>query len=302
MQLVTDSGLKSQNNGIYNFIVREIHLIWQFIYRDLTSTVVPALLFVTAAWKANLQSASLLHLLLGKGLLYFVLYIFSFCVANQIFGIEEDRLNKPNRPLVTGAISLRGAQIRWAISMILFSLVGWLFGVLEWALLWQVVIILHNFGGYSKHWMGKNLSIGVGTVAQLGAAWQLVAPLTPIAWSWILLLAGVWTILVPIQDFRDISGDLAVGRKTFPMVFGETQSRILLSLCLGILPLVVHFVLMMPAGNSWNVILWDIALAAVSLTIAVRMIFYRSPQADHQTYMLFTYWYCLALVSAIFVV
>ncbi|OUL20286.1 hypothetical protein BV372_32850 [Nostoc sp. T09] len=282
-------------------LLYELFLMWQFIWRDYSSALLPGLLFLIAAWKVNLLSLNELPLQIGRGIIYFWLYILSFCIANQIVGIEEDKLNKPNRPLVTGLVSVHGAFIRWVVSMILFSLVGWWFGVLEWALLWQICIILNNFGSWDKHWITKNIIMGVGTIAQLAPAYQLVAPLSPIAWRWILMLAGVWLTISAVQDLRDIEGDRAIGRNTLPIAFGETASRVILSLGFALLPFATHLLLMMPVGITVKVLLCDIGLAVLSLTVAGRIIFYRSPQADHRTYMLFTYWFCLTLASAIII-
>jgi 4-hydroxybenzoate polyprenyltransferase len=277
----------------------EVKLMWQFIGRDYSSALLPALLFLVASWKSKQYYFGELLLSLVRGFLYFWLFALSFCIANQIVGIDEDRINKPERPLVTGSVSHYGAWVRWACSMTAFLLIGWQFGVLEWALLWQVCIILSNFGSWDKHWFSKNVIMGVGTFAQLAAAWQLVVPITSVAWRWIFMLAAVWLTISTVQDLRDIEGDRAIGRNTLPIAFGETASRAVLSLGFGLLPLVTHSVLMMPAGNSTNILLWDIGLAIVSLIISVRIIFYNSPQADHRTYMLFTYWFCLVSASAI---
>jgi 4-hydroxybenzoate polyprenyltransferase len=186
--------------------------------------------------------------------------------------------------------------------MVLLLVVGWEFKVLEWVLLWQVCVILYNFGRAGTHWVTRNLAISAATVAQLASAWQLVTPITPLAWCWILVAAGMWLFLAAVQDLRDMEGDRAINRKTFPLVFGEIPSRIMLSLGFAIWPCVTHFGLMLPAGQRWNVILWDLILAAVSWSIAVRVMMYRSPQADRSTYMLFTYLYCLIVLSAIFVI
>ncbi|BAY13637.1 UbiA family prenyltransferase [Calothrix sp. NIES-2098] len=286
---------------IYQSLLKEVALMWQFIRRDYSSGLLPGLLFLIAAWKVNLLPLNGLPLQIGRGIIYFWLYILSFCIANQMVGIEEDKINKPNRPLVTGVVSVHGAFVRWVLSMILFSLVGWWFGVLEWALLWQVCIIMNNFGSWDKHWITKNIIMGVGTVAQLAAAYQLVAPLSSVAWRWILMLGGVWLTISAVQDLRDIEGDRAIGRNTLPIAFGETASRAILSLGFALLPFATHLLLMMPIATTVEVLLYDIGLAVLSLIVAVRIVFYRSSQADHRTYMLFTYWFCLTLASAIFI-
>lgn len=282
-------------------LLHEIKLSWQFIAGDVSSAVVPALLFLAAAWSSHQLTLGRLLAVLAQGVLYFWLYAYTFCLSNQLTGLEEDRLNKPHRPLARGIVSPRGTQRRWLISMAAFTCVGWLFGVLPWALLWQLIIVLHNFGGWGQRWYFKNFSMSLGIVAQLAAAWQIVMPITPIAWRWISVFAGVIFILVSLQDLRDIAGDRANGRRTFPMVFGEQATRYLLGVCFGLLPLVVHFWLMLPAGATLPVWLCDLGLAIVSWTIAWRILMYRTPRADHYTYLLFTYWYCLAVLSSVIV-
>ncbi|MFN6564156.1 MAG: UbiA family prenyltransferase [Nostoc sp. ChiSLP01] len=282
-------------------LLRELNLLWQFTGRDISSTIIPPILFIVAAWHYVQSSLSEFLFALPCGTLFVWLYLFSFCLSNQIAGVEEDRINKPNRPLVTGKISLHGALVRWFLSMALFTFVGWYFGVLEWALICQMVVILHNFGGWDKHWVTKNFLIGLGTFAHLAAVWQLMTPITPIAWRWLFLIGAIWSTLVAVQDLRDIEGDLAVNRSTFPIAFGEKASRFLLSLGFGLLPFIIHFILMMPTQSTASTLLCDVVLAVFSWFIAARIVFNRSPQEDHQTYMLFTYWYCLVLGSAIVV-
>jgi 4-hydroxybenzoate polyprenyltransferase len=283
-------------------IFRETYIIWQFIKRDYSTTILPALLFLLAACNRNQSSFSELLLALGRGFFYFLLYILSFCIANQLLGMEEDRINKPDRPLVSGAVTYRGAIVRLVISQIAFSLLGLWFGVLEWALLWQLFTFLYHVARWDQNWFTKGLVIGIGAIAQLAAAWELVTPLTPIAWRWIFMMGAFWTTLVAVQDFRDIVGDRAIGRKTLPMVIGEIPSRIIMSLGFVFLPVVTHFVLMIPTENTLNVILCELGLAVLCLIIAARIILYRNPKADHRTYMLLTYWYCLVLASAIIVI
>jgi 4-hydroxybenzoate polyprenyltransferase len=287
-------------NWKYSFL-RELHIVWQFIWRDIWATIIPTLLFLVAAWQNQSLSFGELMLGLGRGFIYFGLYIFPFCIANQMVGIEEDKINKPDRPIITGLVSYQGAQVRFVASMVAYSLVGWWFGILELTLIWQICIILHNFGGWSKHWLTKDLIMGVGAIVELAGSWQLVTAMTPVVWQWTLVLAFIVTLLIPLQDFRDLDGDRAIGRNTFPIAFGESAGRAIMGLGFGLLPVVIHLGLMMPAGNSLNVMFWDIAQAFISWTIATRIVVYRTPKADHHTYMMLLYWYCLVLGSAIFV-
>jgi 4-hydroxybenzoate polyprenyltransferase len=143
--------------------------------------------------------------------------------------------------------------------------------------------------------------MAIGVIAGLAPAWELVAPLTPDAWRWIIFLACVILPLIATQDLRDTAGDRAIGRRTFPIVFGELPTRIILCCCFTLLPVVVYVSLMLPARNSWGAMLCTIVLTILSLSIAARIVLCRSRQADHCTYTLFTYWYCCIMASAVIV-
>ncbi|MBG1270192.1 UbiA family prenyltransferase [Nostoc sp. WHI] len=283
-------------------VVREAQIFWHTTKRDLTASIVPALLFMIAAWSVNSGSFGDLFIYMGRGVLFFAFYIYTFCLSNQLRGLEEDRINKPDRPLASGAISYEGAQIRYSICLVLYSLIGWWFGALEWALLWQVGTILHNECKWDKNLYGKNFIMGLGTLAQLAGAWQMVTPITQDAWRWIIVIAIAIMPLMPLQDLRDMEGDRLMNRKTFPLVYGETATRVLI--CVGFalfLPLTVHFTMMVPIGLSWATTQWEIAMGVVCWIIAARVVFYRSPKADNLTYALFPLWYCIALISPAFV-
>lgn len=138
-----------------SIIRSEIILHWRFNRYDISATVIPGLLFLLAAWHSDQLNWSTLPNLIFWGAIYFWLYCICFCISNQLAGEAEDRLNKPDRPLVQGLVSRQGAFIRWVIAMGLFSLLGWWLGVLEWTLLWQVTLTLHNFGHFARHYWLK---------------------------------------------------------------------------------------------------------------------------------------------------
>jgi 4-hydroxybenzoate polyprenyltransferase len=237
------------------------------------------------------------------GALYFLLYVYTFAVSNQIIGIEEDRHNKPDRPLPAGRVALRGAWGRWILAMLLFPMLGAALGVGWWALLWQVCFCLYNFGGFARHWATKSLIMGVGLVAQLAAAWGIIGPLTEIAWQWISGLAVVAFVFCNIQDLRDVAGDRVLRRRTLPIVYGMGRTCLALAVLFAVgLPLLTHAWLFASVPVGWGNIACLVVLDGLSLLIAVRLVLDRRPCALHRTYMLFTYWYCLALASACVVV
>jgi 4-hydroxybenzoate polyprenyltransferase len=279
--------------------LRELRSSYAFIKRDLSSAFVPAILFTAAALQASTVSSTAdLLTAMGRASLYFWLYTYTFCLSNQIMGVEEDRLNKPDRPIPAGLMSRSDALVRWVISSVAFMLVGWWFGVAMWSVLWLAVCIAHNFLNLSKRWVLKCVFMSAGIVAQLAAAWAMVTPLTGLAHTWIVVIALLIFPTVSLQDLRDMAGDRCLGRKTLPLVAGDRLTRILLSVCFVLQPLVVHFGLMAAFGGPLAVFCESMT-AALSLFIAARILLYRHPAADHMTYLLYTGWYCLLLISAV---
>lgn len=303
MESVTFDSIVDEAKHVGQKLLQELQISYRFVWRDLSATVIPNLILTVAALKAKeVWSFPEIFAALGRTLLYFWLYIYGFCLANQIAGVDEDRTNKPDRPLSTGLVSYRGALQRWTVVMVAFPLVGWWYGILKWAILWQACIILHNFFNWSKHWFTKNVIImPIGLVALMAPAWELVTPLTPVIWKWIIILAIVVGITINLQDLRDMPGDRLMGRKTLPISWGEKRARITLSISFILLAIVIHWGLMMPAGHSWKVVLCDLFLALTNIVIAVRIIRSNSSRKDHKTYMLYTYWYCCVMASAIVV-
>jgi 4-hydroxybenzoate polyprenyltransferase len=280
----------------------ELYLSWRFVAGDLSTAWYPALLFTVAAWRHVEGSAAELAASLARCALLFWFYIYVFCTSNQARGVAEDRINKPHRPLVAGLVSVPGAYRRFWAGMAIYTALGWMFGVLEWVLVWQAVVIFHNLLGGSQHWFGKNLAMVVGTVAELAAAWQLAAPLEAVGWRWILVVALTFNAAVAVQDLRDVSGDRATGRRTLPLAFGEWPTRLLVCGVMAALPVLTHVLLFVPANPAPVVLaLCDAALAGTSWLTAVRCVALRSEQSDHHTYMSYTYTYCVALLSAVVV-
>ena len=141
----------------------------------------------------------------------------------------------------------------------------------------------------------------LGTMAQLAQAWLLVADMTPLAWRWILVISIAVGLSISIQDFRDVEGDRSRGRRTLPLCVGELASRRGLSTLCVLLPVVTSLLLRGAAGLAPMAILSSLLITGLSLCVAARVLRLRRPQEDHKTYMLWTYWFCAEVTSALFV-
>ncbi|MFH8491058.1 UbiA family prenyltransferase [Streptomyces longisporoflavus] len=270
---------------------REAVLGWRYVCGDLPSTVLPATgMAVTASVAAGQSWISAAEAAV-KAVVLFWLYVYTFCTSNQARAGAEDAVNKPYRPIPQGLASARGTLVRFGFSTVLYTVLGAVFGVLEWVLAWQAVTVLLNFV-LSKRWWAKIAAMYVGTTVELAAAWQLAAPLDATAWRWIGLTVGLFVPALIIEDLRDVAGDDSVGRRRLVHVIGPWPVRIFASVLLVPLPLVYHVVLFEPSGaGAGQLLACDALLAVLSWITVLRLLTRRSPRSDHTTYMLFTFLY-----------
>jgi len=282
---------------VARFPWRELYLSWRFIQNDIWAGVLPGLAFTLVALRQeHAVPSTALRSLLGSAL-YFWLYLYGHTLANQIVGVEEDRINKPERPLPSGLVSRKGAWRRLAVVTVLLVATGALLGVGRWALLWAVTYLLLNFYGH-RHWFWKNsLPMSIGALAMLGAAWEMVRPLSGVEWRAVLCIAGFVAVTSPIQDFRDVEGDRLLHRKTLPLAIGERPGRILIGSALVAWLPVAYLLLMRPGLGSLSGQAFALALTHLELVVAARLLRLRGAVADHRTYRLYEQLYCLYVAS-----
>lgn len=276
--------------------VNELRLTWALFTLDNTFiTLVPGVLFTTSMWAVSGQPGSTFTGTVARSAVYFFLYGYFFCLSNQLAGLTEDRLNKPHRPLVRGLLTPTGMAWRTVAAGTAFAVVGWWLGVLEWAALWIVATLLHNQLGWSRNWIFKNTTMWLGITSMLAAGAQQAHALDATAWRWILIIASANFVLVSLQDLRDIAGDDAAGRRTFPLVFGVRRTRVML--CAGFVgyPILLHYAIIAPAGFATSAAIFDIIILSLSLAIAFRVVVTTSPRADHWTYVIYCFQYCVIL-------
>lgn len=284
----------------------EGRLAYRFIKRDLPVAHYASMAFLVSAVIASqvppLQAARAVL----TGAIYFFLYLYSFCLGNQIAGVEEDRVNKPDRPIASGQISLPAATARWALMNFLFpSYAAWAGGwaLARWALAWQLLSISYNFFRLDKNWFTKNcIFISLGGIFQVAAAWQIVAPISEQAWVWIVVVSVLFGVSLQLQDFRDVEGDKLLKRRTLPMVIGEDWARWLTGLFIAVvMPVCIHWVLFGLGHQPLWVRGAEALQAVLCVWVGARAIVLRTPADDHRTYMMHTYWFMCIFLTAGFV-
>ncbi|KAF7330606.1 UbiA prenyltransferase [Mycena sanguinolenta] len=264
----------------------EIRLFWAFSWRDWSMTIIPGTIPTISALR-SLDSAStrLVVESIAHSLAYFALFVYAFNLANQITGVDEDRINKPDRPLPSGLVTVRGAYIRWYAITLFHLAISATWGVLPWTIPWVLINIHVNFYGGDKHWFTKNLIfLSVGSFCQLQAAWGLVAPITLRETRWAGMLSCMLGIVMNLQDLRDVEGDRIAGRQTLPIVLGDSF-RWVMAVIICAAPFVCWV-------SDFLVGYCGFGLAVSMFYVAYRVVSGGSREYDHRTYMIFTYIYC----------
>lgn len=223
-------------------LFREAKLCYGFVRRDLGTGLLPVPGFTLASllyrqasveeishiipcelffWYPRIYIELWANLWTLGAFLYGLLYLYTFVVANQIDGIAEDKVNKPDRPIASGATSLQAAKSRWMVLTGLYLGYSYMLGVQKWTLLWIATTIAHNFFGFSNLGPTKDGCMGVGCIAQLMAAWSIGGSSPEMGWVWTKNIALYMLWPIPLQDLRDVPGDKAAGRKTTPILMGD---------------------------------------------------------------------------------
>lgn len=268
---------------------------------NVTAALVPGLMFTAAACAHHAVTGPALAGKLALSALYFAFYQYVFDAANQACGAEEDRGNKPWRPIPHGMITPARLMRRFWFAMALYPLLGAATGTLPRVLGWQATTMVLTVLGRPRLYVAvKPATMLVATAAQLGAAWSLAAPLDQTGWRWILVITLGFVPALGYEDVRDMEGDRRVGRVTMPLLVGAWPVRIWFATITFALPAVLHLLLYAPSGaGTLRIAACDVIMAGLCWLSGGRALLMRTTAADRVTYQIFVLAYCASLATAI---
>lgn len=146
-------------------------------------------------------------------------------VLNDLADIEIDRINAPERPLVSGLISVKAAYACYALLVAVGLLasypLGWealLVAVLGW-----IVGSLYDLWGKRSGFPG-NLMVAFSTSLPFPYAMAVLGE-----WKGYSLVFWAMVFLTVLgrevaKDIADVEGDRAAGARTLPIILGERRS------------------------------------------------------------------------------
>ena len=163
-----------------------------------------------------------------------MLYTAASNALNDALDYEIDLINRPERPIPLGYVSIKGALF---ISFLFFA-----FGVVLCLQLPDMAIVIGVFISfplmvtYSTNLKGKYLIGNMVVSFLLGASFLFVGvshEMTSPMLIPMLLAFGLTFLREIIKDVADMEGDLSLGLKTYPIISGvDSYRRIIISLCL----------------------------------------------------------------------
>lgn len=218
-------------------------------------------------------------------------------IINDYLGLPEDRINAPNRPMVTGELHPQAALV---VSGVL--LVG--VGIVSYALSpWSVVpalagVLLNVLYEYAKAWslwgnVVFGLSIAMCTAYGFLAAGPLPDPVFTsnriCAFVLVALLNGLMTYYTYFKDYK---GDLRAGKRTFVVRHGLRTARYA-GVVGAFLPTIAffafHFLGWLPLGD---VLFQDqfvfCGIMTVFLQLWTAVLFFRHPVGERTYFSLAT--------------
>ncbi len=150
-------------------------------------------------------------------------------VINDVMDIETDKINKPNRPLIRGAMTIAEAKRYWLILNILGLLATFFISTIATGIAMIAILIMYAYSISFK----RQLLIGnlvVCFVVSLGLVYGAIA---------MNRFEGIWfpitfSILFNfarevLKDLEDVKGDEVLGAKTLALLLGQKKTLMIIS-------------------------------------------------------------------------
>lgn len=168
--------------------------------------------------------------LLAHGLGTLILAQIGSNYVNQAHDVEEDRINKPYRPIPRGLVTPDEAQalghVAWIVAVLRAATLTPWFGVLVTG----IVLASHAYSApplrAKDHPWINNLVIALPRgLLGVPAAWTVVAPVTAAPpWAAGAVLFVFLIGASATKDFHDVDGDQAARNPTLPVLYGPRRA------------------------------------------------------------------------------
>jgi geranylgeranylglycerol-phosphate geranylgeranyltransferase len=185
-------------------------------------------------------------------------------VANDLWDVEADRINKPLRPLASGALSPDVAATVGGVAGGLGLVLAWLAGTTVLTIAVPALVVMLGYSPLLKPQPVLG-NVAVAVIASLpmvygaGAVGDWHAGLVPFWLAGLLHLSRE-----VVKDVEDIAGDRAVGRRTIPVTWGPRAGYLAAAL-----PLVAFVpVSLVPWLAGWYGVRYGLVVVLIVIGVA----------------------------------
>ncbi|KAF9040692.1 UbiA prenyltransferase family [Panaeolus papilionaceus] len=270
--------------SLMSALAYHVYTIFLFSKSDIKTTLIPSFFALGAAPLSPTRRFA--HAI--QAVLWIYLHLFQFNLSNQVRDPEEDRQNKPWRPLPSGRITLKNANRLKKLSIAACLFASWCYGwrLLRISAFFTVLIPAYHELHGDSHWISKNLMNAVG-YACFASGSTLIASKdrTQLDFTGTLSISVISAILattIQAQDFQDVEGDSLVGRKTLPIVF-PNLSRLT--------PIVTLLIWSLYLTTIWEInAIASITFFTLAVVVGTRYYLWRSVKDDQLSYFLYNIW------------
>ncbi|KAI0148177.1 UbiA prenyltransferase family-domain-containing protein [Hypoxylon sp. NC0597] len=276
-----------------------IKTIWLFTYSDMKTIMFPQSIFgvMTAYTACILHQPTAdygiwdwLFVRYPLTLLWTWSNLLPFDIFNQLSeeAIEEDRINKPWRPLPSGMINREQASSLMLKHYIFAVIVSINIGGLRQSISLILLGTWYNAGGGADRSFVIRNAINAAGILSFASGAMEVALGTPLLMTrpsiqWLGILAFVIFSTIQTQDLYDMEGDSYRNQKTMPLVLGDSLTRWLTAVMVA----VFSFVCPGYWHLGWHGFVIPLLLGGL---IATRTLSYRSPEGDKRTFQIWNAW------------
>ncbi|ELQ39523.1 hypothetical protein OOU_Y34scaffold00495g2 [Pyricularia oryzae Y34] len=274
-------------------LTRFLNHLYLFSKSDVKTVLAPSMIFaltngvalsIILQDRAGIPSPIVVLARMPLIFLHIWLDLILFCISNQRkpSSIEEDRLNKPSRPMPAGIVSPDEAATLFVAVSIIALLVSHMLGAFVPTATLLVLTFWYNDLGGADHPILKPFLNGVGFPCFLVGA---------------------------LQDLKDVAGDAAAKRRTVPIVIGDAPTRWIVALPLVACSVATPLLWGIPelGPSPWlegvKVVLAYAPMMVLGVVISVRTLLLRTVEDDNASFTLWCVWlvslYCLPLGRAL---
>ena len=275
-----------------------IHAIWLFTLSDLKTIVFPSTFFaVICALSGSVpgytRGTSSYALVKQVAFTAFWAWInlLPFAIANQrqTESIKEDAINKSWRSLPSRRVTQDEAVwlmlTFYLIALLSSSLLG---GLIQCMMLIGLGFWYNELKGADNSWIIRNLINACGYMCFLSGGLEVISDSSLTLFRattchWLVIVWAVIFTTIQSQDLPDQNGDSMRKRRTMPLVIGDTNARLIITIAIGI------WSLLCPAfwqtGSKGFV-----APLILGVIVAVRFFKKRSAKDDKTSFRLYNLW------------